>query len=144
MKVTLKTAVKKMINKNTKELRYYLLTFLHESGNEKIWLREFEVIEITYKDITINFSWEMINAVNCKTNEYIDLISIKNVDEVVEFFESAGLVMPICPLYSGGRCPICDDDWYDMGFTYSEGQYINRQCCKNHRDLTNKELNGGK
>jgi hypothetical protein len=140
MKVQLKTAVKKMVDKNARELRYYLLALLKESDNERIWLREGEVVEITYKDITVSFTWEMISVVNCKTNKYIDLISIKNVDEVIEFFESSGLIMPICPIWEGYHCPVCDDDWYYMGITYAEGQRINKLCCEGHRDLTKKEL----
>lgn len=144
MKVQLKTAVKKMVNKNAKELRYYLLAFLYGNANERIWLREGEVVEITYKNITVSFTWEMISAVNCKTNKYIDLISIKDVEEVVEFFESEGIIMPICPLWDAGYCPVCDDEWSNLGITYAEAKKINRKCCETHRDLTIKELNGGK
>lgn len=142
MKVKLKTAVKKLVDKNAKELKYYLLKILKESLNEDIWLREGEVIEISYKDITVSFTWEMISAVKCNTNEYIDLISIKDTDEVVNFFESSGIEMPVCDLYYGGSCPICNDEWFDMGITYSEGKKINKQCCESHRGLTKKELGG--
>lgn len=143
MKRQLKTIVN-VFTKHNKYLRYYLLQILYSTANERIWLRDDEVIEITYNDITVNFTWEMISAVNCKTNQYVDLITMHNYDEIVEFFESAGIITPICPLWSGGHCPICDDEWLDIGITYAEGQRINRKCCENHRDLTNKEIDGGK
>lgn len=38
---------------------------------------------------------------------------------------------PICRLFVGGRCPVCDDDWEWLGITYEEGQRINQECCKN-------------
>lgn len=46
----------------------------------------------------------------------------------------------LCPLYSGGHCPVCDDEWFDMGITYQEGKRINRDCCKAHREPTDEEL----
>lgn len=144
MKVYLKTAVKKMVNRKAKELKYYLINIIHKTHNDKTWLREGEVIEITYKNITVSFTWEMISAVNCKTNKYIDLISIKNVDEVVDFFEEEGITMPVCPLWNMGNCPVCDDEWINMGITYAEGKKMNKECCESHRNLTIKELNGGK
>lgn len=46
----------------------------------------------------------------------------------------------LCPLFYGGRCPICDDEWEDLGMTYREGQQINRDCCAAHREPTQEEL----
>lgn len=47
----------------------------------------------------------------------------------------------LCPLYfPGGRCPICDDEWCDLGISYEKGQRINKECCAAHRDPTDEEL----
>ena len=143
MKRQLKTVVN-IFTKNNRYLRYYLLQILYSRANERIWLREGEVIEIKYNNITVNFTWEMISAVNCKTNKYIDINTEYDSDDIVEFFESEGLIMPICPLWRMGHCPICDDEWRDMGITYADAQRINRKCCEIHRDLTKKEIKGGK
>ena len=53
--------------------------------------------------------------------------------------KSKDITKEICPLFCGGRCPICDDEWFDLGMSYEEGKRINRECCKNHRDLTDEE-----
>lgn len=140
MKRQLKTVVNKLVNKHKKELRYYLLEILYKTKNEKLWLIEGEVIEITYNSITVSFTWDMISAVNNKTNEFIDLISIPNEDYVIEFFESNGILMPICNLWKGGSCPYCieDEDYFTK-----EAKLINKQCCETHRNLTEKEFCGG-
>ncbi len=46
----------------------------------------------------------------------------------------------LCPLFYGGKCPVCDDEWVDMGISYKEGRQINRECCKAHRQPTEEEL----
>lgn len=46
----------------------------------------------------------------------------------------------ICPLYTGGHCPVCDDEWCDLGISYQEGQKINRDCCKAHYHPDEEEL----
>lgn len=37
----------------------------------------------------------------------------------------------ICNLFLGGHCPICDDEWCDLGISYEEAQQINKECCEN-------------
>lgn len=142
MKRQLKTVVNKLTqnNENKKYLRYYLLQILYSRSNEKLWLIEGEAIEITYNDITVSFTWDMISAVNGKTNKWLDLTSAIYEDDIIEFFESAGLVMPICALCYGGHCPYCDYDYIDVGISYQEAKRINKQCCNSHRDLTAKEI----
>ncbi len=48
---------------------------------------------------------------------------------------------PICPLWLGGHCPYCDYDWVDAGIPYAEAEQANRDCCQNHRHVTQEELN---
>ena len=47
---------------------------------------------------------------------------------------------PICPLWGGGSCPICDDDYCDLGISYTEAQLINQECCESHRQPTVEEI----
>lgn len=45
----------------------------------------------------------------------------------------------ICPLYLGGHCPMCDNDWETYGFSsLREGRKANRDCCKYHMPATEK------
>lgn len=142
MKRKLKTVVSKMINKNMKELKYYLNSILTLTKNKDTFLVEGEVIEINYKDITISFTWEDITFVNCKTNKCFDIISIKDIDEIIDFFESEGIKMPICDLFLGGHCPFCDDDYEFVGISKKEANKINKECCESRRGLTRKEIKG--
>lgn len=91
MKRTLSVATK-LLTKHLEcgqKLNLYLQEVLEKTGHQGTWIIEGEVVEITYGDLTINYTWDMISAVNCKTNEFIDLISIKNEEEVIDFFENA-------------------------------------------------------
>lgn len=91
MKVMLKTAVKKLIDKDKKELKELLLEILKENSCEKTWLREDEEpIEVSYKSSTIVFTWETIYAYKFIPHahyDYIDFTS-QSEDECIIFLES--------------------------------------------------------
>lgn len=89
MKVMLKTAVKKLIDKNKKELKEFLLRILEEGSSSNIWLREDEEpIEIHYKNSTIVFIWDTIYAYkNIPNHVYIDFTS-QDEAECIAFLES--------------------------------------------------------
>ncbi len=46
----------------------------------------------------------------------------------------------ICPLWIGGKCPICDDEWCDYGISYEEGEEWNRLCCETHYHPTGEDI----
>lgn len=46
----------------------------------------------------------------------------------------------ICKLFKGGKCPFCDDEYEDIGISYSEAQEINAECCKNSYTPTEEDL----
>lgn len=77
MKVTLKKAVKLMTAHlgEKSPYRLFLLQALRDTENEKLVLREGEVVEIQYDEITICFSWENISAFNNITSNYCDVMS---------------------------------------------------------------------
>ncbi len=48
--------------------------------------------------------------------------------------------LQICPLWLGGQCPYCDDDWVDAGIWYEEAQRVNQECCKSHLQPSAEEI----
>ena len=87
MNTTLKNAVDKLCTNPT--LWNILIDILQDLEQEDTILEEGDAVEIQYRDITISFTWEMITAVDNRTNEFVDLITIKTDEEVVKFFRSA-------------------------------------------------------
>lgn len=144
MKRQLKTVVNKLTQYQSpiikKYLRYYLLKLLYLEKSEKTWLYEGEVIELTHNIVTVSFTWDMITILDNKTNNCFDLTSIDNEENIINLFESAAITMPICYLWHGGSCPYCieDEEYYTK-----EAKLTNKDCCKHHRDLTEKELKRG-
>ena len=86
MKTTLINAVDKMCKNPT--LWQVLRDILMDTDSEDIILEETEVVELQVGDITISFTWDMITAVNNKTNRCIDLITMTTDKETLEFFRS--------------------------------------------------------
>ena len=83
-KCTLKKAVK-VLCQNNKALAYYLKQFLHESLHADDILTEGEVVEVTYNNITVSFTWDYITCVDNLTNNVCHLTS--DYYEVVKVFQ---------------------------------------------------------
>lgn len=83
-KCTLKKAVK-VLCQNNKALAYYLKQFLRESVHADDVLIEGEVVEITYNDITVSFTWDYITCVDNLTNNVCHLTS--DYYEVIKVFQ---------------------------------------------------------
>lgn len=86
MNTTLKNAVDKLCSNPT--LWQVLRDILMDTGSEYLILEEGEVIEVQSGDITISFTWDMITAVDNKTNRCIDLITMTTDKETIEFFRN--------------------------------------------------------
>ena len=87
MRTTLVNAVDSLCSNPT--LWQALRDILMDTNNEDAILEEGQAVEVQAGDITISFTWDMITAVNNKTNDCIDLMSVKTDIEVLDFFESA-------------------------------------------------------
>lgn len=86
MNTTLKNAVDKLCSNPT--LWQTLGDVLMDTENEDTILEEGEVVEVQAGNITISFTWDMITAVNNKTNNCIDLMTMATDKEIVDFFKS--------------------------------------------------------
>lgn len=87
MNTTLKNAVDKLCSNPT--LWNVLIDILQDTGNEDTILEEGEAIELQSGAITISFTWDMISAVDNRTNDFVDLMTMKTEEEVINFFKSA-------------------------------------------------------
>ena len=87
MKTTLVNAVDKLCDNPT--LWQALRDILMDTNNEDAILEEGQAVEVQVGVITISFTWDMITVVNNKTNDCIDLMSMKTDIEVLDFFQSA-------------------------------------------------------
>ena len=83
-KCSLKKVVK-VLCQNNKALAYYLKQFLRESLHADDVLTEGEVVEITYNDITVSFTWDYITCVDNLTNNVCHLTS--DYYEVIKVFQ---------------------------------------------------------
>lgn len=81
MKVTLHQATKLMLKDIPKSrekifFRNIIKGVISVSGNNRTYLREGQIVEISAYGITVSFSWEMISVVFEGTNQYVDILSI--------------------------------------------------------------------
>lgn len=83
-KCSLKKAVK-VLCQNNKALAYYLKQFLRESLHADDVLTEDEVVEVTYNNITVSFTWDYITCVDNLTNNVCHLTS--DYYEVIKVFQ---------------------------------------------------------
>lgn len=83
-KCTLKKAVK-VLCQNNKALAYHLKQFLRESLHGDDILVEGEVVEVTYNNITVSFTWDYITCVDNLTNNVCHLTS--DYYEVIKVFQ---------------------------------------------------------
>lgn len=86
MKTTLVNAVDKLCTNPT--LWQALRDILMDTNSEDAVLEEGQAVEVQVGDITISFTWDMISAVDNRTNDFIDLMTMKTDEEVVAFFGS--------------------------------------------------------
>lgn len=84
MQTTLKKATNLLIPNDEKHstLLYYVKQALIRTGNQSAILKEGEIVEVQYKDVTISFMWDNISAVNNTTNEYTDIMNCENAAKV--------------------------------------------------------------
>ena len=135
MKTTLKNAVDKLCSNPT--LWQVLHDILMDTISEDLILEEGEAVEVQTGDITISFTWDMISAVDNKTNDFVDLMTMKTDEEVVTFFKSALNTNP-------DSCEFCSFVDYSKCTKYKTFCIIRQQLFPNNKqcDVPPAEIKG--